>query len=226
MKVCSKCNIEKDNSEFKTKKHKKCKTGMYISGICNECERAYARTRDKLRRLNGDEEYIQKRRNAVKKYQKTDKGKKTKKKNDAAHKAKRREYYLANCKKNYQQRLARLKNDIENISDEYVITNAQNPHRKVKYSREFLKQNPDIIEQLRVQILNHRLKRKIEEVSEFGFCTRCGSKVLKSEFRKQRTTDKKREHIIRLCIKCRKENSIKCWQKYKSKKHERHSKPS
>lgn len=45
MKICKKCNIEKDINEFRFKKEKNGK--YYPNYICKECERAYDRERNK-----------------------------------------------------------------------------------------------------------------------------------------------------------------------------------
>lgn len=223
-KTCSRCRCRHPESAYRIKKNAKCKSGYYVSGVCKYCENSAQKERDKQRRLNNDTAYILKRRAAVKKYHSTEKGRSNKKKQNKKSRQRHREYYLKNSKKYYQLRLARLKKEIETISDEYVITQLQNPNRKTRYTREYLKQNPHLIEEARIRILNNRLKRKIEQLSDFGFCRGCGRKVKKSEFRTQKATNKKKQYIVRLCEKCRKAFSKKCWQAYKNKKDERHSK--
>lgn len=223
MKACSRCKHEYPESDYRVKKNKKCKNGFYISGVCKHCENKAAKERDRLRRLNNDTVYILKRRAAVKKYHSTDKGRENKKRQGKNSRQRHREHYLKNSKRYYQQRLSRLKVEIETVSDEYIITQLQNPNRKTRYSRQYLKQNPHLIEEARIRILNNRLKKKIEQLSDYGFCRGCGRKVNKSEFRVQKETKKKKQYVVRLCNKCRKEFSKKCWQAYKNKKNERHS---
>ena len=211
-KVCTKCGIEKDDDCFRKIKSNLCKLGYYISGSCRECQNIVQREKDKKRRAE-EPEYRQACRDRVKKCQKTDKGKISKKKSYVKYKEKNREYYLNNYKKAYQQRLERLKKDTESISDEYVITQLQNPHRKVKYTREYLKEHPEIIEIARNKILIHRLKIELEKTGK-GICRKCKNVVPLSEFRKQKTTSTRNEHIIRMCKECRKQNSKECWDKY------------
>lgn len=111
----------------------------------------------------------------------------------------------------------RLKNNMQNVTDRYVIEQLMQRKRKPEYNAEYLKAHPEIIEQKRAQILMNRIKRKIETVSDKGICVHCKQLVPVSEFRVQRATEKKPAHKQRLCNKCRKEYSKQYWAKNKNK---------
>lgn len=212
-KVCTKCCEEKSISEFRKKKNKFCKIGYYISGTCIICENKTAREAD-TRRRKIDKDYVRRRRDAVKKYMSKQSSKDKRKAYVEKTREKIKERSRRYREKNYAARLKRMQRDTDKITDEYIITQLQNPHRRVSFSRAYIKEHPELIEITRVKILAHRLRKKIERLSYKGLCRRCKKIVPISEFRKQQKTNKRTQHIIRLCRKCQLEVSKENWNKY------------
>lgn len=115
----------------------------------------------------------------------------------------------------------RVRKNCENITDRYVIEQLLNVRATERYTLEYLKQNPEIIEAKRVQILKNRVLKLIqraEAATNVGVCSKCKKTVPLSEFRFQKKTEKKRAHLQRWCATCKKEYSKQYWQKTKNNK--------
>ena len=129
-----------------------------------------------------------------------------------------RDYKIKNKEKIKSQTKKRVIEKSEKLTDRYIIEQLLNVHNPVKYTLEYLKQHPEIIEMKRVQILSTRIKRNIEEITGDKICTKCLKRKPSIEFRYQKKTDKKRGHWQRWCKGCVKEYNKQNWQKIK--KHE------
>ncbi len=112
----------------------------------------------------------------------------------------------------------RKKRDADSLTDEYVISQLVSKNSKEGYTREYLKNNPELIEIRRIKILNNRLKRKIEDVADKGTCSKCKKVVPLSFFRYRKPTKKKRGYLERICKDCVIKYNKAYWQKTKNKK--------
>jgi hypothetical protein len=145
MKICSKCKIEKDESEFKNKKGYK----DYIYSICKKCESYYSkiyREKNKEKAKKYAEEYYQNNKdfikNKIKKYKENHK-----------------DYYSNYGKIYYKQN----KEKIQNYKKEYDLKNKEKikSHRYTpEYRKERRKQN---IEIERKKGREYVFKRKLNE---------------------------------------------------------------
>lgn len=80
MKVCARCHIEKEDSEFKKVKCLDCTLGYYYLKSCKDCLRIQAKEYTLKKKLENPNEFNKKASDRVRKWQKTEKGKINKKK--------------------------------------------------------------------------------------------------------------------------------------------------
>ena len=215
MKVCTKCNIEKEETCFRRKKNKFCKNGFYFSGKCIVCENLI--NKEYRIKRSGDENFKQASRERTKKYQQTNKGKLKKEEYRKSDKCKKKqhEWYIKTKDKRLQYSKERVRKIAAQLSDEYIINLLTNKKQKVKLLWSDVKNNKELIEITRVKLLTKRIKKSIENISNKGVCVSCNNLVDKSEFKL--VTHNGKQYIKRECNNCRIESSKINWQKYKNK---------
>lgn len=180
MRTCTKCNIEKLDTDFPVlKTHGR----SYKSGACKHCLNKAAAL-------------------GVKKYRKTAKGREASKKFGAREREKNKVHYQIKSREYYEKKLPKLKEQIAHLDDEYIINTLQHASRRIKYTRETLKANPEIIELARIKILQTRLRKKIEQLSDRGICQKCNRLVLKAEFKTKTLKKTGKKETVHVCKKC------------------------
>lgn len=187
MKTCTKCHIEKDNSEFRLRLAKKGDTKYHLSPSCKECEKKYRQEAYQKKRLSLSYKLLMKQR--AKMYGQKEKCRLRKKeyeaKNVASISASKRKYGTLHKDK---------------ITNEYVI----HLLRTQGYGTvEEITKNKELVELKKSEVLLSRLKKKMYvRVGENKICPNCNISKDKSEFYLMK--DKTRSN---LCMECEKERS-------------------
>lgn len=159
MKVCSRCKIEKDASEFRMRYDKigpGSKALTYLNNICKKCEseiqnKNYFAHKDnpefKEKWLEKSREYYQKNKDLIKQKMKA-------KRQTPEYKEMMRNYRARNKEKIFRQEIVTKKRyqqkHRDGLTDEYVIRQLINQEIA---DRETLKAHPEIIEAKRLQLL-------------------------------------------------------------------------
>lgn len=219
MKVCSRCNIEKDDSEFRMRHDKRNGGSFYLNNTCKKCDAEITRLSYREWRKTPEGKKINRER--AKAYYKRErdkvKRKMKQKRQTPEYKAKNREYRNRNKEKIHGQEIITKKRYHEKnkkqITDKYV---KQQLRQDGNYNP-----TPEEIEIKRSKIIIHRIKEKIDsqKIGVAKICSVCKEEYDLSQFWRKARNSKKRVSFCKAC------GSVKN-QEQKNKRNERHSKPA
>lgn len=167
MKLCSRCNIEKDDSAFRVRTDKRRNPPLvYLNNTCYDCDAETQRERVRKQRQTpeGRKKHNQWANKSYHRHRDDRVRKMREKRKTPEYKAKMKEYRENNKQKIYQQEVITKKRYHEKnrdaVTDEYVIG------RLIQQGYKREECTPELIELKRVKILKKRLKNKIAKLKK------------------------------------------------------------
>lgn len=218
MKFCSRCHIEKPESDFRVRVEKRSDPPFsYFNNTCRACDAEITRAAwaEKRKTPEGRKKNCESARKAYRKRREKVKAQMKKKRQTPDYKEKMREYRRKNKEKIFSQEVATKKRYQEKhksqITDKYVIGKLREQGN--------LNPTEEEIEIKRAKILIHRIKEKIDsqKVGVSKVCSVCKEEYDLSQFWRTAKNSKKR---VAFCKACGSEKN----EQQKIKRHERYSK--